>query len=58
MSTQKCRKVQTGGRKMGSSGGAKENSITLELTALGVGARTIGGKTYVAIGFELTNTTP
>ena len=43
---------------MGSSGGAKENSITLELTALGVGARTIGGKTYVAIGFELTNTTP
>ena len=39
-------------------GGAKENSITLELTALGVGARTIGGKTYVAIGFELTNTTP
>ena len=39
-------------------GGAKENSITLELTALGVGAKTIGGKTYVAIGFELTNTTP
>lgn len=39
-------------------GGAKENGITLELTALGVGARTIGGKTYVAIGFELTNTTP
>ena len=39
-------------------GGAKENDITLELTALGVGARTIGGKTYVAIGFELTNTTP
>ena len=37
-------------------GGAKENGITLELTALGVGARTIGGKTYVAIGFELTNT--
>ena len=37
-------------------GGAKENSITLELTALGVGAKTIGGKTYVAIGFELTNT--
>ena len=37
---------------------AKKNSITLELTALGVGARTIGGKTYVAIGFELTNTTP
>ena len=36
--------------------GAKENGITLELTALGVGARTIGGKTYVAIGFELTNT--
>ena len=36
---------------------AKENGITLELTALGVGARTIGGKTYVAIGFELTNTT-
>lgn len=35
---------------------AKKNSITLELTALGVGARTIGGKTYVAIGFELTNT--
>lgn len=37
---------------------ADENSITLELTALGVGAKTIGGKTYVAIGFELTNTTP
>ena len=39
-------------------GNAEENSITLELTALGVGAKTIGGKTYVAIGFELTNTTP
>lgn len=39
-------------------GGADENGITLELTALGVGAKTIGGKTYVAIGFELTNTTP
>ena len=39
-------------------GNAEENSITLELTALGVGARTIGGKTYVAIGFELTNITP
>ena len=38
-------------------GGAEENSITLELTALGVGAKTIGGKTYVAIGFELTNIT-
>ncbi len=37
--------------------GADENGITLELTALGVGAKTIGGKTYVAIGFELTNTT-
>ena len=37
-------------------GGAEENGITLELTALGVGAKTIGGKTYVAIGFELTNT--
>ena len=37
-------------------GGAEENGITLELAALGVGARTIGGKTYVAIGFELTNT--
>ena len=36
---------------------AKKNGITLELTALGVGAKTIGGKTYVAIGFELTNTT-
>ena len=36
---------------------ADENGITLQLTALGVGARTIGGKTYVAIGFELTNTT-
>ena len=36
---------------------AEENGITLELTALGVGAKTIGGKTYVAIGFELTNTT-
>lgn len=39
-------------------GGAEENGRTLELTALGVGAKTIGGKTYVAIGFELTNTTP
>ena len=38
-------------------GGAEENSITLELTALGVGAKTIGGKTYVAIGFELTRST-
>ena len=38
-------------------GNAEENSITLELTALGVGAKTIGGKTYVAIGFELTNIT-
>lgn len=37
---------------------AKKHGITLELTALGVGAWTIGGKTYVAIGFELTNTTP
>jgi len=36
--------------------GAEKNGITLELTALGVGAWTIGGKTYVAIGFELTNT--
>ena len=35
-------------------GNAEENSITLELTALGIGAKTIGGKTYVAIGFELT----
>ena len=39
-------------------GGAEENGRTLELTALGVGAWTIGGKTYVAIGFELTNITP
>ena len=39
-------------------GGAEKNGIKLELTALGVGAKTIGGKTYVAIGFELTNTTP
>ena len=37
-------------------GGAEENGRTLELTALGVGAQTFGGKTYVAIGFELTNT--
>lgn len=37
-------------------GGAEKNGITLELTALGVGAKTIGGKTCVAIGFELTNT--
>lgn len=35
-------------------GNAEENGRTLELTALGVGAWTIGGKTYVAIGFELT----
>lgn len=35
---------------------ADKNGITLELTALGVGAQTIGNKTYVAIGFELTNT--
>lgn len=35
---------------------ADKNGRTLELTALGVGAKTVGGKTYVAIGFELTNT--
>ena len=35
---------------------ADKNGIKLELTALGVGAKTIGGKTYVAIGFELTRT--
>ena len=35
-------------------GNAEENGRTLQLTALGVGAKTIGGKTYVAIGFELT----
>ena len=34
---------------------ADKNGITLELTVLGVGAKTIGGKTYAAIGFELTN---
>ena len=33
---------------------ADKNGIKLELTALGVGAKTIGGKTYVAIGYELT----
>ena len=38
-------------------GNAEENGRTLELTALGVGAKTIGGKTYVAIGFELTRST-
>ena len=32
---------------------AKKNGRTLELTALGVGAKTIGGKTYVAIGFGM-----
>lgn len=32
---------------------AKKNGRTLELTALGVGAKTIGGKTYVAIGFGI-----
>ena len=37
---------------------AKDKGMTLELTALGVGASTFGGKTYIAIGFELTNTTP
>ena len=37
-------------------GNAEENGRTLQLTALGVGAKTIGGKTYVAIGFELTRT--
>ncbi len=37
-------------------GNAEENGRTLELTALGVGAKTIGGKTYVAIGYELTRT--
>ena len=37
---------------------AKKNGRTLELTALGVGVKTIGGKTYVAIGVELTNTSP
>ena len=34
-------------------GGAEKNGITLELTALGVGAKTIGGKTYVAIGIGM-----
>ena len=34
-------------------GNAEENSITLELTALGVGAKTIGNKTYVAIGIGM-----
>ena len=37
---------------------AKDEGMTLELTALGVGTSTFGGKTYIAIGFELTNTTP
>ena len=37
-------------------GNAEENGRTLQLTALGVGAKTIGGKTYVAIGFELPRT--
>lgn len=37
---------------------AEEKGMTLELTALGVGTKTFGGKTYIAIGFELTNTTP
>ena len=37
---------------------AEDEGMTLELTALGVGTRTFGGKTYIAIGFELTNTTP
>ena len=32
-------------QKLGDSAGK-----TIELTALGVGAKTIGGKTYVAIG--------
>ena len=32
---------------------ADKNGITLELTALGVGAKTIGGKTYVAIGIGM-----
>lgn len=32
---------------------ADKNGITLELSALGVGAKTIGGKTYVAIGFGM-----
>lgn len=37
---------------------AENEGMTLELTALGVGTKTFGGKTYIAIGFELTNTTP
>ena len=37
---------------------AEDEGMTLELTALGVGTKTFGGKTYIAIGFELTNTTP
>lgn len=32
---------------------AANNGKTIELTALGVGAKTIGGKTYVAIGFGM-----
>lgn len=35
-------------QKLAASGGK-----TIELTALGVGAKTIGGKTYVAIGFGI-----
>ena len=33
---------------------AEQNGAKIELSSLGVGAKTIGGKTYVAIGYELS----
>ena len=33
---------------------AAQKGVTIKLSSLGVGAKTIGGKTYVAIGFKLS----
>ena len=33
---------------------AAQKGVTIKLSSLGVGAKTIGGKTYVAIGYELS----
>lgn len=32
----------------------KEKNVEVEVTGLGVGTKTVGGKTYVAIGFKLS----
>ena len=32
----------------------KQNNTKIEVTGLGVGTKTVGGKTYVAIGYKLS----